>query len=190
MRIAKVVISFVVLMLLSGIAAAQETPRVEVYGGYAYQRLDQGRSGVNANGFDASVAVNLNRWVGIVSDFAFVTKDQGTLFGFFKLDTDQFTYTFGPRVTFRNKTRFTPFAHALFGGAHQRVETNITLNGVNLSSSDDSFAMALGGGMDLRINRILSLRLAQIDYRPTRFGFFGVQDNFQVSTGVVFHFGK
>jgi hypothetical protein len=48
-----------------------------------------------------------------------------------------------------------------------------------------SFAMALGGGVDLRVGKRIDLRLIQFDYTPTFFG-SGRQNNFRISTGVVF----
>jgi hypothetical protein len=48
-----------------------------------------------------------------------------------------------------------------------------------------SFAMALGGGLDLRVSKRIDVRLVQFDYTPTFFG-PGRQDNFRISAGIVF----
>jgi hypothetical protein len=48
-----------------------------------------------------------------------------------------------------------------------------------------SFAMALGGGLDLRAGKRIAVRLIQVDYTPTFFG-SGRQDNFRISAGIVF----
>ncbi|HEX4541976.1 MAG TPA: hypothetical protein VH114_02320, partial [Candidatus Acidoferrum sp.] len=59
---------FIGLGLLLGMfsvaAFAQETgaaPKAEIFGGYQYTRFD---GGVNANGWNTSVAGNLNNWFG------------------------------------------------------------------------------------------------------------------------------
>lgn len=189
MQVKRIALCLATLAFLSGVASAQETPKVEVFGGYAYQRTDFSVAGANSNGFDASVTANLNRWVGIVADFQYVTgSGKSSFFSLnFKEDSDQFMYTFGPKVTFRNKTRVTPFAHALFGAAHR--EGNTTFGTTRFSFSDNAFAMALGGGVDVKLYRNLAWRVAQVDYRLTRFG-GGAQDNVQISTGLVFQFGK
>jgi hypothetical protein len=85
------------------------------------------------------------------------------------------TFLFGPQVSF--PARASPFAHVLFGGAH--VSTTGT--------SDTSFAMAIGAGIDARIAGPLYWRVIQGDYLPTWFGNTR-EDNVRLSTGIVIHF--
>ena len=80
-----------------------------------------------------------------------------------------------------------PFAHALFGASLFRGFTSDIRPAGNVYTFDDatSLAMALGGGLDLRVNKRIDVRLIQFDYTPTFFG-SGRQDNFRVSVGIVF----
>src|ERR1041385_9359518 len=67
------------------------------------------------------------------------------------------TYTFGPVIS-RPKSGFSPFAHALFGGARTAAG----------GFSDSGFAMMFGGGLDFG-KRKLVLRAVQLDWMTLRF---------------------
>ena len=64
-----------------------------------------------------------------------------------------YNFLAGPEMKLRNRTRITPFVHALFGIAHSAATFNIAGSGVNFSRTDaeNGFAMAFGGGFDVRI---------------------------------------
>jgi hypothetical protein len=64
-----------------------------------------------------------------------------------------------------------PFAHALFGASLFRGFTSDLRPSNNVYTFDDatSFAMALGGGLDLRVSKRIDVRLIQFDYTPTFF---------------------
>src|ERR1044072_7508743 len=90
-----------VLILLLGITAmAQDTPKVELYGGYSYV-------GGNFHGWNAFVAGNVNKWFGLVADLS------GHRGGFDEIDVVERqkinSFLFGPRVSFRKHRRVTPF---------------------------------------------------------------------------------
>jgi opacity protein-like surface antigen len=88
------------------------------------------------------------------------------------------TYLFGPKVSMR-RGPVTPFAQALFGGAH--------LSGGGISSN--GFAMTLGGGVDWNATPHIAIRLVQAEYLMTRFSEIdgnNQQNNARISTGVVF----
>ena len=60
------------LLLITVSADAQDVPKFELFGGYAFANTagtlgDQGRP--NLNGWNASFTANLNRWTGLVADF-------------------------------------------------------------------------------------------------------------------------
>ena len=65
-------------------------------------------------------------------------------------------------------------------------------NGLAFSTSNNSFAMAIGAGVDFKVSHRFSVRPLQVDYLMTRFNELGLgaqsQDNLRVSTGVVLHF--
>jgi hypothetical protein len=94
----------VFLLLLPLSLLAQDAPKAEFFGGYSYFHAD---GGANLNGWNASVAGNVNKWFGVVADFA----------GHYN-DFSQHTYMFAPRLTYRENERVTPFVQALFGDSH------------------------------------------------------------------------
>jgi len=149
-----------VLLLAVPVVAQQEYPRGEVFGGYQFSHFDPS---INANGWNAAVNGNLNRWLGVTADFSGAYKNGGHLH----------TYMFGPTFSARTE-RVTPFAHALFGGATGGGET--------------FFSMAVGGGLDVNANKHVALRLVQADWLLFRSGGLTDKKNVRVSTGLVFRF--
>jgi len=165
----KLVVSLTLAVLFSLPVLAQD--KAEVFGGYQYSRL----SSTNFNGWNGAFTGNLNNWLGVTADLSGAYKSQaGTSF-------QQHNFLFGPTVSYRKLESVKPFAHALFGVAH----ANAAFSG--LGASDNSFAMALGGGVDASITHRFSLRLVQADWMRTSFGSVG-QNNARISTGIVFKF--
>jgi hypothetical protein len=87
----------------------------------------------------------------------------------------------------------------LFGGANTNLYTQLNnaliANGgrVNTSGTQHPFAMALGVGLDVVVNKRFSLRLGEADWLLTRFTNIWTntnnQNNFRYVGGVVFTFG-
>jgi peptidoglycan-associated lipoprotein len=52
--------------------------------------------------------------------------------------------------------------------------------------------MAAGGGMDFKLSKLISIRPIQAEYYLTKFpdGLNNRQNNFRLSSGVVFRFGR
>ena len=173
--------------LFSVALSAQDAPKVDIFAGYSYVRANPGTSGTdgfNLHGGSASIAYNLNSWLGGVADFG--GYHSGDILGT-GVDGTLSTYLFAPRVSYRRLSHFTPFGQVLFGVAHIAGS-----NGLSFSTSNNSFAMALGGGVDANVTHHFSLRPIEVDYLLSRFNEFGNgaqnQNNLRVSTGVVFHF--
>jgi hypothetical protein len=105
-------------------------------------------------GGGAGVYVALTRWIRWSVDFT--GTGRGGIFGAgmdYGLTGPEFTKRVG-RATF--------FAHALFGaGAAQD-------SGI-FAANRSGFAMAYGGGVDVRLNSRLSLRAIQVDALPSHF---------------------
>jgi hypothetical protein len=66
------------------------------------------------------------------------------------------------------------------------------------AASTDAFAMALGGGLDIKLGKWIALRAIQLDYVMTRLEDFGLsgqpsanrnQHHLRFATGFVFNFG-
>src|SRR5215467_4524175 len=183
----KVVVCLLALVSLFAVAAsAQDDAKLDVFAGYSYVRVAPSTSAVDSfhlNGGSASAAYNFNSWLGGVADFG--GYNSGNILGT-HVDGTLSTYLFGPRVSYRHYSRVTPFGQVLFGGAH--LSSSVS----GISGSDNAFAMAVGGGVDVKLSHHFSLRPAQVDYLLTRFKEGSSsnqnQNNLRVSTGVVFHF--
>ncbi len=150
--------------------------------------------------------------LGLKGDFSFHTDKDSTDFigGSDSIKTDVFYFLGGPVVRFDGGNRVTPFAHAMAGGATTRFEAEsvrVVTGGATRSSFETSatdFALAIGGGVDIRVNDWLKIRAAQVDWAPVFLGdrtinvlgSAGVivpitpegqrQDNLRFSAGVVF----
>ncbi|HUJ82694.1 MAG TPA: outer membrane beta-barrel protein [Candidatus Acidoferrales bacterium] len=186
----------VMLLFAAGASAQEETPKVEAFGGYSYVRanLGFGIPGFNMNGGSGSVSYNPTEWLGLVADVG--GYHVGNIGGE-SVDATFVTYLFGPKVTYR-RGRWTPFVHALFGGAHASGSSAVTDGGARVrpeqtvgfvSGSENAFAMALGGGLDVNATKHIGIRLIQADYLMTRFGVehsSDTQNNARISAGVVF----
>jgi hypothetical protein len=170
----------------AGIATAQSTPAIEVFGGYSL--LHTGN--FNLNGWNADAVANLNRWLGIDTDFDGHYSRQSTLNGQIRLDSNIYSFMFGPQVSYRS-TRVTAFSHALFGIAHQVTTDTFALQtpATTSSSSANQFQLALGGGIDVGVTRVVALRVLEADYLLAKYPTRNI-NQFRYSTGIVFRFGQ
>jgi hypothetical protein len=153
----------VLLCMISVLGMAQETPRPEVYGGYQFTSTDGGWHG---QGWNGAANFYFTRWLGATADFS----------GGYSNGSHLYTYTFGPVVS-THKSGFSPYAHALFGGAHASG------GGV----SDSGMAMMFGGGLDLGKKKF-AVRAVQFDWMPLRFQGITDKNNFRVNTGLMYRF--
>jgi hypothetical protein len=156
---------------------AQDHYKAEVFGGYQYTRINPGSgvSGANFNGWNGAVTGNLNNWLGVTADISGAYKSENG--ASLKLHN----FMFGPTVSYNKLEKMKPFAHVLFGFAH----ANAGFAGVG--ASDNAFATAFGGGVDVGVSKSIAFRLFQADYFLTRFGSES-QNNARISTGIVFRF--
>ncbi|MFN7827793.1 MAG: outer membrane beta-barrel protein [Acidobacteriota bacterium] len=174
-----------VLAMLATAVSAQETPKLELFGGYSYLRADDVSAGSNMNGWNASVSGNTNDWFGVTLDFS----------GHYRRIDDRpetqarvntFMMAVGPRFAARGSERVTPFAHLMagLGRSGYRAQTIAgRFDGVHYS-----YLLVAGGGVDLKLGDRLAYRLLQGDYVLTHFaGRF--EHQFRVSTGLVLRNG-
>jgi len=168
------------------------TPKFEVAGMFSYINFCPcSFRNFNQLGATGSFTYNANRWLGLVGEVGGYRFDRQV----FLLDTTtntQFpatisgnmqTYLFGPRLNFRHFDHFVLFGEVLFGGAHGTQQ----LTG---DKSQGSFAMAVGGGLDVVLTKYLAWRFFEADYLLTNFSGSllspdGRQNNFRIGTGVV-----
>jgi hypothetical protein len=155
--------------LLAAASAAAQTPRAELFGGYAFMH-DTDRSEDFGVGWLVAAAGNINSWIGISTELGgsygtcedcqrgpFVSQRfRGT-----DLDLHIYTYLAGPRVVARTVPVVTPFAQLLVGGSH--VGGGIEWDG----ALNTGFTWQPGGGVDVAMTPQTGLRF-QADYRVIR----------------------
>ena len=165
----------------SAMAQADETPKVETSPAFMYIHIVPGQGSKNFNcvGGGGTLALNLNKWLGVAADLG-GCKVTGLPSG---VSVNAFTYLFGPRITFRSSSAFQPFFEANFGGT--RLSGSITGGG---NGSTNAFAMTAGGGFDIVLSKRFALRPVQAEYFLTNFGSMH-QNNFRLKSGIVIRWG-
>jgi hypothetical protein len=153
----------VLVCMVSMLGLAQETPKPEVYAGYQFTSTDGGWHG---NGWNTGANLYIMKWLGATGDFSGVYGSSSSLY----------TYTFGPTIS-THKHSMSPFAHALFGGAHAST----------LGFGDSGMAMMFGGGVDFGKQKF-ALRAVQVDWMMLRFAGITDKNNVRVNTGLMYRF--
>jgi len=160
-------------------------PLVDFYGGYAFVRTVSAGTSTNLNGFMGAAAWNVKPWLQLIADSSYnVTTISGVknvLYG----------NHWGPRIFIQGlglrghrgpgRWGITPFAEALVGGS--RADTSLS-GATTYSTSDNSFSMKLGGGLDVHQSRHIEIRLIDVDYYRTGFGGLH-QNNYWATAGIV-----
>ncbi|HUH63747.1 MAG TPA: outer membrane beta-barrel protein [Terracidiphilus sp.] len=195
--IRKINISIVALLFVLVTAAAasaqtapvQEVPNWELYGGFSYvfhqysPTFQHPVSG-GMTGWDGSLKVPVpvfNDWLGVVGDVSghYASDD-------FNFNPHQYFFLVGPQVNF-HVSRSSVFLHGLVGSSHLASQALPNLD------DDNSFAVAVGGGVDLGVSRNFAWRFTgdwyNTHYRATNHNVSEIRNsNGRVSTGPVFRF--
>jgi opacity protein-like surface antigen len=197
----------------------EQFPKLEIFGGYLaagepqYNNFRFGNVNIQNDfgtkrGLDTAVIGNLNRFFGVKFDFSAHFHHDEAPVTFLpacaqppcspvvqtvELNPRLFNFLIGPEIKMRNKTKFTPFAHALFGVAHTTTTLRSSGPAVTFSqtTAETGLGMAFGGGVDVRTSSRFSLRTS-VDYNPKFVGRndFGARkrlDDLRFSFGVLFH---
>lgn len=212
--IRKITHGIFLLILLLGCASlvpaqSDDHPRVEVFGGYSYLSTDYNpvmpvpfipiivafEPKQKMHGVNASVTGYLTKGFGVTGDFSAHFKRESVadpLGGTITNDIRVLNMTGGPQYKFRNKSRVTPFARALAGISITSAKITVPSLSVSDTQSSTDFAMILGGGVDVRINKRFDARVFQVDYNPiflsrgNQLGFGKTRaDNVRFSFGLV-----
>jgi opacity protein-like surface antigen len=208
----------IVLMCLADPALAQSTspdefPKIEIFAGYS--ALGENQKPISFNGIivphgyasgaglETSLIRNFNRHLGLKADFSAHFNDEtgpgdvticnpacSTATQTIQFRSRVYNFLAGPELKARNHTRFTPFVYALggLGHTHARFDTPGPTFNLLLRKSTNDFAMALGGGLDLRATKRTSIR-ASMDYNPIFIGDSsgGTRNLVRLSLGILFH---
>jgi hypothetical protein len=143
----------------------------EFYVGYSANVIDiQDANGnqVVLHGVNASGVYNFSKYVGVKGDFS--THHKQT----FSLQN----YLGGIQVKNNAKegSRVRPFAHALAG---------VVVASEGFRAQGGAFSVAVGGGIDIRVNKRVSVRAIQVDYNPYISGGY-YSNNVRIGAGIVF----
>ncbi len=211
------------LLLVTGLALAQEPyPKIETSPAFMFIRTSPnftrafvitnpvtglpfvtGQNDFNCAGGGGTITFNVNRFLGFGPDLG-ACKFFGNTLGLGNtINGYQATFLFGPRIAFRNSSRVTPFFDLQFGADRLSAScknssgTCVTLAGTG-TYSKTAFALTTGGGLDIAVNRKLSIRLIQAEYLYTRFGNDCAlaacsnnnnQNSFRLKSGIVLKMG-
>jgi len=202
-------------------------PRVETSPAFTYVHNSPvlgGSQSFNCYGFGGTIAYNFTSLIGLAADLGGcrVAGLDNTYGVGSKVHVGEGTYVFGPRFTFRNFGKIQPFVETNWGVEHVRVKCNngnvgnacggittvqplstdttviIVANPNDTSVGKTAFALTVGGGLDIKFNKKIALRLVQAEYLYTRFGNdcqFAVcnnnngQNSFRLKSGIVIGWG-
>jgi outer membrane immunogenic protein len=94
----------------------------------------------------------------------------------------------GFRVRVANHTRLQPFGQALFGGVHGFDSYFPAPVGRLPTSYDSSFALTVGGGLDVNVTRHVWMRAVQADYFYSQLRNLegDRQNEFRIGAGILF----
>ena len=162
---------FVIPLLLGSLAAAQDVPRAQVFGGISYLHFDSEPLGFsnysNLGGYTFSPAFNITHRIGVVAEIS----------GQYGPHVNLRDLTFGGQALFPRGNKLF-FVHGLFFDARSFVS-------VGTGAGSTSRAIIGGVGMDLPLSPRFSLRVFQVDYVRSML-FNTDQNSVRVSAGLVY----
>jgi opacity protein-like surface antigen len=167
------------------------------------------------NGGSAQFIYNFNKWFSGVADLGAVHRGNVAVLN---VDDRRAFFMAGPRLSYRTSSRWTPYFEVLFGASRRSVSNELSVvTGPNtpalpvvtphdlfpgpgveitaeVSASQTDFAMATGGGVDVRISKRFTFRPIAVDYLYTTFpslvtGKGSSQNGLRATIGFTFTFG-
>ena len=153
MRFISIVLAYTVV---AGTAAvAQDAPKADLLLGYSFLRANSARDipAFTNNGGLGTFGWNFTPHIALEAEFG--GYHNGNIHNI-EFDTTEMTYLFGPRFSLSRARRVIPYFHVLFGGIHFTTSLPVTLvaaptsttgTTTRIGASQDTFAMAAGGGL-------------------------------------------
>lgn len=181
----RLLITIALLTLTAPAVLAQDDyKKWEFFGGYSAMQFDTlagntdnvavdevlgGRS--TLRGFELSVVRNFHRYVGVKGDYSLHLREDNFTRPAGSGTVDSTLHNFLGGLQFKDnetEARFKPFAHVLAGIAVQKLDVDSPNLGAvfgitDFSTRETSFAMAFGGGIDIRLNDRIDIRAGQVD---------------------------
>jgi outer membrane protein with beta-barrel domain len=186
---------------VSGRTFAQNTPSVEVSGGYQFIHPNGDDAATLDQGWFAEAAYNANRVVGLVGQVASNSESREVGFsneglivnarGTARIDS----FLAGVRVSDRRSSRAVWFGHALIGNVRMSARATVTgtdrgtpIEETRVTATMSDLGLQLGGGVTLEVAARIGLRVGLDSLRV-----FSDDDSstaFRVTAGVVLPFGR
>jgi len=212
-------------------AQSDDYKRWEFFGGYSalnFDNLGDDTDNPRVNdvlgekntlrGFNLAITGNFHKYFGAKFDYSLHLREDNFSRPAGSGTVDTTVQNFLGGIQIKNNSEdgptFKPFGHALFGVAVQKIDVDSPQLPVLFGISDfhvneTSFAMAFGGGVDIKVNHRFDIRVVQVDWNiinrgdqqtgivlvPTPFQVVGTpffipgtrQDNLRLGIGVVIH---
>ena len=142
------------------------------------------------NGGSGDFSITLFHGMGVAAD---LTGEHASNIGT-GIDLDKVMFAAGPRYTYSPKLRLRKgpgiavYGEGLFGGVHGF--NTIFPSSAGTIGAASSFAMQLGGGLDLRFAKHIGIRAVEADYVRSAFpnNAGNVQNDLRLAAGISFHF--
>jgi opacity protein-like surface antigen len=200
-------IAGIMVLAVAGMAAAQDFPKIELFGGFSILKLggpDLAFSVFNKasgslpstlnevsnklleRGGTFSIAYNIKSDWGAELAYQYNNGNIMDIYGSWdtfdwgtrcceitngRVRSSDFSVMAGPRYTIRKRERITPFVHALVGLNRFRIKPSLWDAGKDRSSlmnlsynHDNAIGFMIGGGLDVKATKLLSVRVIQLDY--------------------------
>lgn len=157
-----------VFALFTPFAAQAQTRKFEAFAGYSFQRVEGFPSNANMSGWVGELTYKFTPYLGVTAD---ASAQYGTLTG---SRINYHNILVGPEISLPRK--ISPFVHVLLGDGRSSV----------FGVTSKTFAVAIGGGVDYRVNDLVSVRMAQFDVITGATKQTSSDGRF--SAGIVFHF--
>ena len=185
------------IMILSVFSFAQNSDdynKNEFYSGYSYQ-FDT-RSSISLNGFEVSYVRNMSRYFGVKGDVSGTFRRKTKTIDPATTQNRDSTFNFLAGVQIKDNSsqkRLKPFAHVLIGVGSVNRDLQVICNSCTPNSEigrsvtkNAGFAAAFGGGLDIKLNKKIDLRVIQVDYNPVYVNNRKSFSQVRFSVGIVF----
>ena len=226
-----VTLATLILVSMTTALAQDDYKKYEFFAGYSALHIDNLAGDTSSpaindvlgekqtlRGFNVAAGLNFHKYIGAKFDYSvhFREDNFSRPAGSGTIDTTLQNILGGIQIKNNSEDgpTFKPFGHALFGIAVQKVDVDSpqlpALFGISdFHTNETSFAMAFGGGLDIKLNHRFDLRVVQIDWNiinrgdqqtgivlaPTPLQTVGTpfvipgtrQDNLRLGIGIVIH---
>jgi opacity protein-like surface antigen len=226
-----VLLATLLVLTATTVLAQDDYKKYEFFGGYSAMHVDNlaGDTGSPAvddilgdkqtlRGFNLEFGRNFHKYFGAKFDYSFHTREDNFNRPLGSGNVDSTIQNILGGIQIKNNMEdgptFKPFGHALFGVAVEKIDIDSpnlpALFGISdFHTNETSFAMAFGGGVDIKLNHRFDIRAIQIDWNiinrgdqqtgivlaPTPFQTVGSpfvipgtrQDNLRIGAGIVIH---